>query len=201
MNNPFLVPTAELFRHRGSRSRVERHGPLPGVELSASRLADGKDVSADLLVEAQGETVIVTGTVTAEWEGECRRCLTTTGGELSVELQEVFVTDPVEGETYPLGRDHVDLAPALREALALALPVAPLCADDCAGPTPRPIRSRSSPTTSPPSAPRTPAGPRSTGSTSTPESAPRAKPAGATGHRLIHPGRWPGRANRGRGGP
>ena len=101
-----------------------------------SRLADGKDVSADLLVEAQGETVIVTGTVTAEWEGECRRCLTTTGGELSVDLQEVFVTDPVEGETYPLGRDHVDLAPALREALALALPVAPLCADDCAGPDP-----------------------------------------------------------------
>jgi len=136
VNNPFLVPTAELFRHRGTRSRVERHGPLPGVELSASRLADGKDVSADLLVEAQGETVIVTGTVTAEWEGECRRCLNTTGGELSVDLQEVFVTDPVEGETYPLGRDHVDLAPALREALALALPVAPLCADDCAGPDP-----------------------------------------------------------------
>lgn len=136
MSAPFRVPTAELFRHRGTRRHVELHGPLPGVALSTSQLADGKDVVADLWLEAQGETVIVAGTVTAEWEGECRRCLTTTGGELVVDMQEVFEADAVEGETYPLGRDDVDLGPPLREALALALPVAPLCRDDCAGPDP-----------------------------------------------------------------
>lgn len=136
MSTPFRVPTAELFRHRGTRRHVELQGPLPGVALSTSQLADGKDVVADLVLEAQGETVIVTGTVTAEWEGECRRCLSTTGGELAVDLQEVFELDAVEGETYPLGRDSVDLEPPLREALALALPVAPLCGDDCAGPDP-----------------------------------------------------------------
>jgi uncharacterized protein len=136
VTTPFAVPTAELFRHRGTRSHIERHGPLPGVALSSSHLADGKDVYADLLVEAQGDTVIVTGTVTAAWEGECRRCLSTTGGDLQVDLQEVFEPDPVEGETYPLGRDHVDVAPALREALALGLPIAPLCSEDCPGPDP-----------------------------------------------------------------
>ena len=43
---------------------------------------------------------------------------------------------PVEGETYPLGRDPLDLEPVLREALALALPLAPLCDEACAGPDP-----------------------------------------------------------------
>ena len=48
----------------------------------------------------------------------------------------MFEPDPVEGETYPLGRDEIDLEPALREALALALPLAPLCDEDCSGPDP-----------------------------------------------------------------
>jgi uncharacterized protein len=136
VSSPFVVATAELFRHRGMRSPLHRRGPLPGVALSTSRLAEGRDIDVDLVLEAQGDTVIATGTVTALWEGECRRCLTETGGELAVDLQEVFEPDPVEGETYPLARDHVDLTPALREALALALPVAPLCSEDCAGPDP-----------------------------------------------------------------
>jgi uncharacterized protein len=74
--------------------------------------------------------------VTGRWTGECRRCLEATGGELEATLSEVFEPDPVEGETYPLGRDHLDLEPAVREALALALPLAPLCDEACAGPDP-----------------------------------------------------------------
>lgn len=135
VTRPFVVPTGELFRHRGSRQRVTLAGPLPGLALSASRLT-GDDVVADLVLEAQGDTVTVAGTVTAAWEGECRRCLGPTGGVLTVELREVFEPHAVEGETYPLGRDEVDVEPAVREALALALPLAPLCADDCAGPDP-----------------------------------------------------------------
>jgi uncharacterized protein len=135
VSNPFVVSTAELFRHHGSRSPVERRGPL-AVALTSSHVAEGTDVVADLVLEAQGATVTATGTVTAEWAGECRRCLTATGGELVVELSEVFEQDAVEGETYPLGRDHVDLTPALREAIALALPIAPLCDEACPGPDP-----------------------------------------------------------------
>jgi uncharacterized protein len=54
----------------------------------------------------------------------------------------VFEASPVEGETFPLVGEQVDLAPMLREALALGLPLAPLCADDCAGPAPEahPVR-------------------------------------------------------------
>jgi uncharacterized protein len=135
MSRPFVVPTGELFRHPGARQQVLLVGPLSGVALSTSRLTDD-DVRAELTLEAQGSTVTVTGRVVARWTGECRRCLAATGGELAVRVQEIFEPDPVEGETYRLDRDHVDLEPALREALALALPLAPLCDEACAGPDP-----------------------------------------------------------------
>jgi uncharacterized protein len=135
MSRPFVVSTGELFRHPGARQQVLLVGPLSGVALSTSRLTDD-DVHADLTLEAQGSTVTMTGRVVGHWTGECRRCLGPTGGELAVSLQEIFEPHPVEGETYRLDADQVDLAPALREALALALPLAPLCAEACAGPDP-----------------------------------------------------------------
>ena len=104
---PFLVPTGELFRHPGARQRVTLAGPLPGVALSTAQLT-GDDVVADVVLEAQAGQVIVSGTVTARWAGECRRCLEPTAGDLTVELQEVFDPHPVEGETYPLGRDDIE---------------------------------------------------------------------------------------------
>jgi len=136
MGSTFRVAIGELMRHPGTRRQVTRTGPLPGVALSSSRLAEGDDVRLDATLEAQGTTVMLTGTVTGAWVGECRRCLDATGGDLVVELREVFEPDPVEGETYPLGPDHVELTPAVREAVALALPLAPLCREACAGPDP-----------------------------------------------------------------
>ena len=135
MSRPFVVSTGELFRHPGARQQVLLVGPLSGVALSTSRLTDD-DVRADVTLEAQGSTVTVTGRVVGRWTGECRRCLGTTGGELAVGLQEIFEPHPVEGETYRLDADQVDLEPALRDALALALPLAPLCDEACAGPDP-----------------------------------------------------------------
>jgi uncharacterized protein len=132
---PFVVSTGELFRHPGARQRVALSGPLTGVALSTARLTDD-DIEADLTLEAQGSTLTVTGPVTGRWTGECRRCLGPTGGDVTVDLREIFEPHPVEGETYPLGGDQVDLEPALRDALALALPLAPLCDEACAGPDP-----------------------------------------------------------------
>jgi uncharacterized protein len=132
---PFLIPTAELARRPGAQQRFVATGPLAGVALSSTRLS-GDDVTVDVMVESQGETVTVTGTARGRWVGECRRCLETTGGEVEVPLSEVFEPNPVEGETYPLDPDALDLEPLLREAFALALPLAPLCDESCPGPDP-----------------------------------------------------------------
>jgi uncharacterized protein len=131
----FLVPTGELFRHPGARQHLVLAGPVRDLELSTTRLT-GDDVVADVVLEAQGDAVMLTGTVSGRWVGECRRCLEAIGGDVVVDVREVFEPNPVEGETYPLGRDDLDLGPVVREALALALPLAPLCRDECRGPDP-----------------------------------------------------------------
>lgn len=135
MPSPFVIHTGDLFRHHGVRRAVTRRGRLAGVALSSAHLT-GDDVVVEATLEAQGATITLTGTVTGRWAGECRRCLEVTGGEVVAELSEVFEPDPVEGETYPLARDHLDLEPVIREALALALPLAPLCDEACGGPDP-----------------------------------------------------------------
>jgi uncharacterized protein len=132
---PFLIPTADLARRPGARQRIVAAGPLADVALSSARMT-GDDVTAAVTIESQGETVTVTGTARGRWVGECRRCLETTGGDLEVQLSEVFEPHAVEGETYPLDGDALDLEPLLRDAFALALPLAPLCDEACAGPDP-----------------------------------------------------------------
>jgi uncharacterized protein len=136
MRNPFLIDVGEELRQPGARRALVLTAPLPGVALSTTRIADDADVRADLVIEAQGASIIVQGTARAPWVGECRRCLGSTSGEIAVDLHEVFEDEPVEGETFPRVGERVDLAPMLREALALALPLAPLCTEDCAGPDP-----------------------------------------------------------------
>lgn len=112
-------------------------GRLPGISLSSARVLDDAEVRVAAVVEAQGSTITVSGEIAAPWVGDCRRCLAPTGGEASVTFTEVFEPEPVEGETYPLGGDDLDLEPVVRELLALALPLAPLCSEDCAGPDPQ----------------------------------------------------------------
>jgi len=48
-------------------------------------------------------------------------------------VEELFVSDPEEWETYPIHGDHIDLEPMAREAVVLGLPLAPLCRPDCKG--------------------------------------------------------------------
>lgn len=136
MRMPFVIDVTDDLRHPGHRRRLALVGPVGEVALSSSRVAADADVEVGAVLEAQGASIIVTGTVRAPWTGECRRCLEATSGEVTVEFQEVFEAHATEGETFPLVDERIDLAQMLRESLALGLPMAPLCSDDCAGPDP-----------------------------------------------------------------
>ncbi|HEY8547810.1 MAG TPA: DUF177 domain-containing protein [Acidimicrobiales bacterium] len=134
--DPFVVDLAEVLRRPGAQHPLHLEGLLPGVELSTARVPGDGVVTLDATVEAQGHTVIVQGTARAVWEGECRRCLEHAAGDLELDLREVFEPHPVEGETFPITDERIDVGAVLRELLALALPLAPLCSDDCPGPDP-----------------------------------------------------------------
>lgn len=133
---PFLANVAEIRRHPGSRTRFTAQGPLEGVAITSASVPPDGEVAVDLELEALTNGIVATGTVTVPWEGECRRCLRPVRAETVAEVREIFEPDPVEGETYPLAGDQVDLRPMVRDAALLALPLAPLCGPECLGPAP-----------------------------------------------------------------
>ncbi|MEZ4554629.1 MAG: DUF177 domain-containing protein [Dehalococcoidia bacterium] len=74
---------------------------------------------------------------------ECARCLTQFEAEVRLVIDEEFVPfrDPATGEAIEAdpdefridGRNHLDLSEAVRQYEQAALPIQPVCRDDCAG--------------------------------------------------------------------
>ncbi|MFN8077041.1 MAG: YceD family protein [Kineosporiaceae bacterium] len=99
---------------------------------------EGSDLDLDLRLESVMEGVLVSGTATGTAVGECVRCLEAVEQDLFVDLQELFVYpgrahEEDEDDLREIEDDLIDLEPALRDAVVLALPFQPVCAEDCPG--------------------------------------------------------------------
>ncbi|MAS54509.1 DUF177 domain-containing protein [Nocardioides sp.] len=142
---PLVLDTRELGRRPGSQREVSRTVPAPAdLGIEVLYVAEGAPVELDLRLEAVMEGVLVTGTATADLEGECVRCLDPIVDELDVSFQELYVyddsrdsrdrpSDEEEDGVSKLEDDLCDLEPLLRDAVVLALPFQPLCEEDCPG--------------------------------------------------------------------
>jgi uncharacterized protein len=127
------IPLAAALRHPGNARPVVVAAELDGLSGVAAEVAAGSPVAIDLMLERVPEGIVVRGSITATWNAACSRCLEAVTGEISVHVDELFETHPLEGETYRLDEDVIDLEPLVRDALLLEMPLAPLCAADCAG--------------------------------------------------------------------
>jgi len=134
--NPLRVNVAELRRRLGERTEVRRSVDVGEVMLGEISVTSGESVDLDLVLESIQGGIAVTGRIAVPWTGPCRRCLDITSGTVSTEVHEVFEENHVEGETYPLRHDSVDLRALVAESALLSLPLAPLCRPDCPGPAP-----------------------------------------------------------------
>jgi uncharacterized protein len=138
---PLVLDTRDLPRRPGAMRTVKRTVPAPEeLGLALVSVPTGADLHLDLRLESVSEGVLVSGTVTAEVVGECGRCLRPIGETLDVTLQELYAykdsaTDETaeEDEVHRLQGDLLDLEPALRDAVVLALPSHPVCREDCPG--------------------------------------------------------------------
>lgn len=99
----------------------------------------GAELVLDLRLESVMDGVLVSGVVAAPVSGECGRCLADLSDTLSVRIQELFVYPEAstdhddDDEVAQLQGDYLDLTPTLRDAVVLALPLTPLCRQDCQG--------------------------------------------------------------------
>jgi uncharacterized protein len=137
MAHPILrIGVMELRRRPGTQRDVRLATPMAGLAVTSARVPDDAPIEVDATLESIDGAVTVTGTVQVPWTAECRRCLEPVEGVATVELREVFEVRPIEGETYPIEGDEVDLEPVVRDAALLNLPLTVLCRPDCEGPAP-----------------------------------------------------------------
>lgn len=138
---PLVLDTSELSRRPGAMRRVSvTVPPPPGLGVAMVRMRDGADLTLDLRLESVLEGVLVSGRVRGAYVGECVRCLEPVDGEVNADLQELFVypdverePDDDEDEAPRLVGTLIDLEPVVRDALVLALPLQPVCSEDCRG--------------------------------------------------------------------
>jgi uncharacterized protein len=129
----FVVNVADLLNRPGARRRDPVSAPVEALRVVDTEVAKGTMATVDAVLEWVSDGILATGTVSADWTGQCRRCLKPVEGRAEARFQELFEPQSREGETYPLLGDRIDLGPLAQETLLLELPLAPLCKEDCAG--------------------------------------------------------------------
>ncbi|MCX5237919.1 DUF177 domain-containing protein [Streptomyces prunicolor] len=152
--NPLVFDTHELGRRPGALQRLNRSIDAPkdlGIQ-GVIGVPEGAPMELDLRLESVMEGVLVTGTARALAKGECVRCLEPLELSLEADFQEMFSypdaddrgrvkAEPVaDAEESAEDEDRLfiedglfDLEPVLRDAVVLALPMQPVCQDDCLG--------------------------------------------------------------------
>ncbi|MGI5378477.1 YceD family protein [Streptomyces sp. CA-251387] len=151
--NPLVFDTHELGRRPGALQRLTREVDAPkdlGIQ-GVVGVPEGAPVELELRLESVMEGVLVTGTARAQAEGECVRCLEPLQLDVEADFQEMFSYPDADDR----GRHHhgaepgddaeddedrlfledglFDLEPVLRDAVVLALPMQPVCQEDCPG--------------------------------------------------------------------
>jgi uncharacterized metal-binding protein YceD (DUF177 family) len=139
--NLWQVDLRELGRRAGSMRELDRSVPAPDhwrVELIG--VPAGADVHLRLRLESVMEGVLVSGDIEAPLTGSCARCLEPIEDTLTLAVQELYAYEgstteatSEEDEVRRIEGDHLDLEPLARDTVVLALPLAPVCAEDCAG--------------------------------------------------------------------
>jgi uncharacterized protein len=135
---PLVLDTRALPRRPGSARTETRTVPAPAdLHTGLAGIPEGADLRLDVTLESVTEGVLATVTAVAPVTGECARCLEPVAQMIEVRCQELFSYEQGGGDAdedgYALDGDLLDLEPVLRDALVLALPLAPLCRQDCPG--------------------------------------------------------------------
>ncbi len=137
-----------LGRQAGSAKTQQLTVPAPDdMRLELARVPVGADMQLDVRFEAVTEGVLVTGSATAPLAGECARCLAPLATEVTARFTELYLYTRDRHDTHDrfdenaerddeelyLDGDLLDLEPVLRDAVVLAVPMSPLCREDCPG--------------------------------------------------------------------
>lgn len=149
------VPLREIPCHRSIALSNERvRGAVSGLPIRAALERPDDDPDAgqahcELDFYIEGDNVFARGSIKGWVEVACGRCVETVRVSIDEQLTVTYLPreqvpeDPKDGEEveiteddldlYPYDGDELDLTSLLDEQIVMAVPFAPLCADDCKG--------------------------------------------------------------------
>jgi uncharacterized protein len=122
---------ADCLRRAGTRRDVNLVAPVP--ELRSATAAVEGEITVTGHVDGITEGIVATVVISGSYSAECSRCLAPITHEFTFPVREFFEQRPIEGETYPLVDDEIDLALIVRDTVLPELPVVPLCRPECLG--------------------------------------------------------------------
>ena len=137
--SPLVLEVRELGRRAGAMMTIRRSAPAPADLVNPMiGIPEGSDLAIDVMAESVIEGVLITGTVDAQLQGSCSRCLDPVTEPLTIDVQELFQYDDGDDDEHDeelptFDGDLIDLEPTIRDAVVLALPLAPVCDEDCQG--------------------------------------------------------------------
>lgn len=139
--SPLVFDVSRLGRRPGAMQTVQETVPSPSrIGLDLIAIEPGAPLDLDLRLESVSEGVLVSGTVHGPTRGECSRCLGPVNGDVEIALTELFAypdsltENTTEEDEVGHVIDHtVDLEQPIVDAVGLALPFVPVCAEDCPG--------------------------------------------------------------------
>lgn len=139
-HSPLVFDTRTLGRLPGTARSEARIVSAPAdLRVALASVPVGTDIKLTVMLEAVSGGVLVTVEAAVPVTGECARCLDPVTSSLDVAFRELY--EPDQGLLAPgddsdrrfLHGELVDLESAFRDAIVLALPLAPLCRADCEG--------------------------------------------------------------------
>lgn len=137
---PYRIDVSSIVENIGESVDIASPYPLAEYRVGADvfRLENPAEVSVS--VTNTGAGIVASGTVTAQVDAACVRCLCEFSLHVVGEVQGFFVRPgenvdlPEEQEVEFIAEDDViDLAPSLHAAIVLETPFAPLHDPECAG--------------------------------------------------------------------
>ncbi len=149
--NPFILNIHELSRRAGEMKEYELDIEAPeriGVPLIG--VPQGGIIEADIRVESVTEGVLLSADIYAVAHGECIRCLDPVEQIVERKIQELYRYEPTndrgrkkrsedadidleDEDELQMDGDLMNLEIPIIDAIILALPVNPLCDEECMG--------------------------------------------------------------------